>query len=141
MLIDLDDFKTVNDTGGHQFGDSLLVKCAALMRRELRQTDVICRYGGDEFGVIMPETTGASARSMMGRLSGAFAELGEREGAPAAFGMSFGLSAHPEDDGLLTRLVKTADERLLLNKRLKKKSPALTPRPELMAEAPLAVRG
>ena len=117
VLIDLDDFKTVNDTRGHQFGDSLLVRCAELMRRELRRTDIVCRYGGDEFGVIMPETNGEAARSMMCRLSEAFVELGGREGAPAAFGMSFGLSAHPEDEGALTRLVKLADERLLLNKR------------------------
>ena len=116
-LIDLDDFKAVNDTCGHQFGDALLVRCAELMRRELRRTDIICRYGGDEFGIIMPETTGDAARSLMWRLSDAFIELGGRAGAPAAFGMSFGLSAHPEDEGALTRLVKLADERLLVNKR------------------------
>jgi diguanylate cyclase (GGDEF)-like protein len=141
VLIDLDDFKTVNDMGGHQFGDSLLIQCAALMRRELRQTDIICRYGGDEFSVIMPETAGGAARSMMRRLSDAFIKLGERVGAPAAFGMSFGLSTHPEDDGMLTRLVKLADERLLLNKRVKKSAPALIAHPQSTAEAPQAVRG
>ena len=118
-LIDLDDFKAVNDTRGHQFGDLLLVRCAELMRRELRRTDIICRYGGDEFGVIMPETTGEAALSLMGRLSDAFVNLGGKEGVPAAFGMSFGLSAHPEDAGTSTRLVKLADERLLLHKREK----------------------
>ena len=133
VLIDLDDFKAVNDTGGHQFGDSLLVRCAQLMRRRLRRTVIICRYGGDEFGVIMPETTGEAARSMMCRLSGAFMELGGREGVPAAFGMSFGLSAHPEDEGMLTHLVKLADERLLLNKKVKKNVPALTARPKVAA--------
>jgi diguanylate cyclase (GGDEF)-like protein len=141
VLIDLDDFKTVNDTGGHQFGDSLLVRCAGLMRRELRRTDIICRYGGDEFGVIMPETTGEAARSMMWRLSDAFIKLGREEGVPAAFGMSFGLSAHPEDDGMLTRLVKLADERLLLNKRVKKNVPALPARPKFTAETPQALEG
>jgi diguanylate cyclase (GGDEF)-like protein len=125
VLIDLDDFKSVNDTGGHQFGDSLLVRCAELMRRELRRTDIVCRYGGDEFGVIMPETAGEAARSMMCRLSDAFVDLGGRVGVPAAFGMSFGLSSHPEDEGTLTRLVKLADERLLLYKRVKKSVPAL----------------
>ena len=119
VLIDLDDFKKVNDTGGHQFGDMLLARCAGLMLCELRRTDIICRYGGDEFAVIMPETTGEAARSIMSRLSDAFVKLGVEEGAPAAFGMSFGLSAHPEDEGTLTRLVKLADERLLLNKQEK----------------------
>jgi GGDEF domain-containing protein len=73
----------------------------------------------DEFGVIMPETTGEAALSLMGRLSDAFVNLGGKEGVPAAFGMSFGLSAHPEDEGAAAHLVKLADERLLLNKREK----------------------
>ncbi|MDQ3258628.1 MAG: diguanylate cyclase [Acidobacteriota bacterium] len=116
VLIDLDNFKSVNDTNGHQFGDYLLVKCAEWLRHELRQTDVICRYGGDEFGVILPETTREHARSMMCRLTDTFKKLGRQEGTPPSFGMSFGLAAHPEDNGTVRRLVQVADERLLLNK-------------------------
>jgi len=122
VLIDLDDFKSVNDTCGHQSGDFLLIKFAELLRHELRQTDVICRYGGDEFGVILPETTREDARVMMCRLSISCGEFGATEGAPGTFGMSFGLSAHPGDDGTVTRLVKVADERLILNKREKKRT-------------------
>ena len=57
---------------------------------------------------------------MMVRLTEDFRELGRKEGAPPNFGMTFGLSTHPEDDGTLRRMVKVADERLLLSKQKKK---------------------
>lgn len=117
VLVDLDNFKAVNDLKGHQFGDHLLVKCAELLREDLRQTDILCRYGGDEFGLILTETTREQADTMMLRLSRDFRELGRKEGAPPNFGMSFGLSAHPEDDGTVTHMVKAADDRLILSKR------------------------
>ncbi len=117
VLVDLDNFKAVNDLNGHQFGDHLLVKCAELLREDLRQTDILCRYGGDEFGLILTETTREHADMLMLRLSRDFRELGKKEGAPPDFGMSFGLSAHPEDDGTLKRMVKAADDRLILSKK------------------------
>lgn len=122
VFIDLDNFKSVNDTNGHQFGDYLLLKCTELLRRELRQTDVICRYGGDEFGVILPETNRKDAFTLMNRLPDEFAQLGIREGAPSSFSMSFGIGSHPEDDGTVTHLVKAADERMLKSKAKNKKA-------------------
>jgi len=116
VLVDLDNFKSVNEIKGHQFGDHLLVKCAERLREDLRQTDIICRYGGDEFALILTETTGEHAEVMMRRLAADFAELGRKEGAPAAFGMSFGLSAHPADNGTVKLMVKVADDRLMLCK-------------------------
>lgn len=123
VLIDLDNFKSVNDTRGHQFGDYLLVKCADWLRAELRQTDVVCRYGGDEFAVILPETTSADGCIMMARLADGFKEFGVREGAPTSFGMCFGLAANPEDEGTMVHMVKLADQRLLLNKQERLESP------------------
>ena len=119
-LVDLDNFKSVNEAKGHQFGDHLLVKCAERLREDLRQTDIICRYGGDEFGLILTETARKDAESMMCRLTQDLKELGQREGAPAAFGMSFGLSTHPEDDSSARLMVKVADDRLFASKKRKK---------------------
>ena len=120
VLVDLDNFKSVNEEKGHQFGDRLLVKCAQRLREDLRQTDILCRYGGDEFGLILTETALEDAHAMMCRVTQDLRELGKREGAPAAFGMSFGLSTHPEDDGSARRMVKVADDRLLANKHKNK---------------------
>lgn len=117
VLMDLDNFKAVNDLKGHQFGDRLLIKCAARLQQNLRQTDILCRYGGDEFGLILTETSLEHADAMMLRLSDDFRDLGRKEGAPPGFGMSFGVASHPEDDGTVRRLVKAADDRLIIDKQ------------------------
>lgn len=67
-LIDLDHFKSVNDTYGHPAGDSVLQSLAKLLRRECRQSDVACRYGGEEFALLMPETTPEDAAGLCERV-------------------------------------------------------------------------
>lgn len=56
MIIDIDHFKKINDSRGHPVGDSVIKKIAAILRRNTRGADVLCRYGGDEFGMLLPET-------------------------------------------------------------------------------------
>lgn len=55
-ILDLDDFKQVNDTYGHPVGDRVLKKLASILKKETRSTDTLCRIGGEEFAIIMPET-------------------------------------------------------------------------------------
>src|SRR5690606_37363085 len=61
LMIDIDHFKDVNDTHGHPFGDRVLRDLGKLLRSSFRDIDTVCRIGGEEFAVIMPETPSASA--------------------------------------------------------------------------------
>ena len=75
LMIDLDDFKQVNDRFGHQAGDQVLVALADIFRRSLRKMDLIFRYGGDEFAILMPETSLEDAIQVSRRMSAAMTEL------------------------------------------------------------------
>lgn len=70
IYLDLDDFKKVNDAHGHATGDAVLRLVADAMRSAVRQADFVGRLGGDEFGVLMPETDGSVAHSVANRLAG-----------------------------------------------------------------------
>ncbi len=61
IIIDIDDFKEINDRYGHQEGDRVLKQLARLFEDTCRESDIVCRYGGDEFGIILPETSGEGA--------------------------------------------------------------------------------
>ncbi len=75
LLIDLDDFKAVNDRIGHLAGDAVLAQVAERLRNEIRSVDVGCRVGGDEFGVIMPESTSEDAAQLFQRMHDAVATM------------------------------------------------------------------
>jgi two-component system, cell cycle response regulator len=74
-LLDLDHFKVVNDTYGHPTGDRVLAAVAAAAQRTLRGSDVVCRYGGEEFAVILPDTDAVAARLACERVREAIGEL------------------------------------------------------------------
>ena len=64
IMFDLDGFKAINDTRGHDQGDAVLVAVAAQMRERLRHTDILARWGGEEFMILLPETTLAQAAAL-----------------------------------------------------------------------------
>ncbi len=97
-VIDLDDFKRVNDTFGHTVGDDFLKAMSDLLMGEIRLGDILARYGGDEFALILPETDLAGALSFIERLRGKIAafRLDPGEGRPAIeAAVSIGLAVFP----------------------------------------------
>jgi diguanylate cyclase (GGDEF)-like protein len=85
--VDLDRFKTVNDSFGHAEGDRLLRTVAAVIKSHLRATDVVARLGGDEFGILMPETGAEQARTSLERITTSLVyELGQRWGVGVTLG-------------------------------------------------------
>ena len=111
VMLDLDDFKVVNDTYGHVYGDGVLVHVAELIRGTLRASDVAARYGGDEFALILPETGREDAAGVAERILAAFqASPYIAQGRqPFAIGGSMGVATHPRDGYSATDLIAAAD--------------------------------
>jgi diguanylate cyclase (GGDEF)-like protein len=111
VMIDLDDFKLVNDTFGHVHGDRVLVYVAETIRASLRESDVAARYGGDEFAVILPETTVHQAAAVAERILAGFREhpfIADGR-TPLPVGTSIGIATHPGDGRTATELIASAD--------------------------------
>ncbi len=114
LMIDLDDFKLVNDTFGHLYGDRVLVWAAELIRSTLRASDVPARYGGDEFAVILPDSDADAAQAVAVRILAVFQERSfETEGRGAVpIAASIGVAAFPSDGRSGQELIAAADRAL-----------------------------
>ena len=113
-LLDLDDFKTINDTYGHLVGDTVLREFAALMRSKLRASDIVGRWGGEEFLVIMPNTDLRTAVGVIERLR---KEVSERYFDPVGkLSVSAGETELREEDDI-DSVIRRADENLYRAKR------------------------
>jgi len=114
LMIDLDDFKIVNDTLGHLFGDEVLRWAAEQIRPALRASDVAARYGGDEFAVILPDTPAGGAREVGERIVAALRDHPYRADgrSPVAVGASIGVAAFPSDGRVPRDLIAGADAAL-----------------------------
>ncbi len=118
-MLDIDGFKLLNDTYGHPGGDVVLRQVAGLLKVNSRGSDVVGRYGGDEFLVLMPETSATAAGAVAEKLRAALAaapyvtEAGEQIPIHA----SFGIAAYPQDGEDANALVVMADANLYASKR------------------------
>ncbi len=112
VMLDIDKFKEVNDSMGHQIGDRVLKSLAHLLQERLRKTDQVGRYGGDEFGVILPHTDVETAVELIDEMRVRFSQL-QHLGKDRDFSLtlSAGIAAS-RSCGELERLISEADEAL-----------------------------
>ena len=110
LVIDLDDFKRINDTLGHAAGDALLHSVAQRLQQGIRAGDTLARLGGDEFAAILPDVADrAAAQARADRLARAFEAGTQFQGHHLSVGASIGLALYPEDGTDETRLYAAAD--------------------------------
>ncbi|HCF2447076.1 TPA: diguanylate cyclase [Pseudomonas aeruginosa] len=110
-IIDIDHFKTVNDTYGHPVGDRVLIRAAEFLSAGLRESDSIGRVGGEEFAVVLPGTGPETAALVMDRIRGCFANLQHEADVGGAFSCSFSCGVVALDQDVATAL-RGADEAL-----------------------------
>lgn len=122
LCMDIDDFKVVNDQYGHSIGDRLLASVAGVVRRELRQMDILTRYAGDEFVAIMPMASSKMAASIADRIRNAVEEqlFSVRNGTMIGLGVSLGVACFPDDGETSEELLTAAARRMQRDKHARK---------------------
>ena len=115
LFIDIDRFKAINDSLGHEAGDRVLQYVARFLKRHIREADFVFRYGGDEFLVLIT-CSGDEARRKGGHLKAAFDAAPEAADLPPGLGLSVGVIEVPQDTTDLMPLIKAADRRMYEDK-------------------------
>lgn len=119
LMLDLDHFKAVNDSFGHQRGDAVLVELAARIRGEVRDVDTVARYGGEEIVIVLPETDQSGAAQLVERICEAIRRkpFGEPGEPPVRVTVSGGVAVFPTHGLVASALLARADEALYVAKR------------------------
>jgi diguanylate cyclase (GGDEF)-like protein len=119
ILLDIDDFKLINDSRGHLAGDAVLHSVAATLAEVIREIDLAARYGGEEFAVLLPQTGPEGAANLAERLRSEIAARSIRFGTEEITGVtaSFGVAAGPVHDQTQIDLIASADAALYQAKR------------------------
>lgn len=113
MMLDIDHFKAVNDTFGHQAGDKVIQKLAEVIRENLRETDIAGRYGGEEFAIVLVDTDQSSAKSVAERIRVMASECAvEHEGHTITFTVSVGLAVFSNQHRSAMQWLEMADQAL-----------------------------
>jgi diguanylate cyclase (GGDEF)-like protein len=112
LFVDLDGFKSINDSHGHLFGSRALVESASVIRASARETDIVARFGGDEFALVLPDTASDGAVSVGERIRDRLAahRFLEADGLSIALTASVGVATLPDVAATAEELVQAADE-------------------------------
>jgi diguanylate cyclase (GGDEF)-like protein len=124
VICDMDGFKNINDTYGHMIGDQVLKFFSQLLTKDLRKVDIVGRYGGDEFVLVLPETTRTSAIGVVTRLQERLQneELLLPDGRSIRVASSFGIATYPMNGPSGDDLLVAADQELYTNKSKRRSS-------------------
>ncbi len=116
IMVDIDHFKKLNDDFGHLLGDEVLRQVSSVLAQQLRKPDVVCRYGGEEFAILLPETAGEGAVAVAEKLRRAV-ESFHFPGVPRPVTISAGVAEFPRNGTTRDELVKAADAALYVAKQ------------------------
>ena len=123
VYVDLDRFKTINDSLGHHVGDRALLKVSDILRATFRRSDIIARLGGDEFGVLALEAADESSETLVERLRERVEDFNESSPEPYQLSVSIGMSHHDDDPRVrLEDMVAEADAAMYREKHGKRAS-------------------
>lgn len=121
VFIDLDTMKMINDTYGHAEGDEAIIRTAEILRGSIRASDILARFGGDEFVALVLETREDGAEKMFTRIDARFAEFSGRKNQRYPIGISYGIAHYdPHAPQPLETLVSIADKAMYAQKQSKK---------------------
>ena len=120
FMLDLDHFKKFNDTYGHAAGDTVLMAAAEIFRNNIRTEDIACRYGGEEFTIMLPDVTPKVAYERAERIRRAIENLRVplQQDIYGELTVSIGVAIFPEDGESAALLLRRADQSLYQAKRL-----------------------
>jgi diguanylate cyclase len=117
LFVDLDEFKSVNDTHGHDIGDRVLQMTAQRLQASLREGDTASRRGGDEFVILAPEADAAIAADISARIGDSVAQICHIDGVTLTVTASIGVALYPEDGATASALLRQADRAMYVAKR------------------------
>ncbi len=139
IAIDIDEFKEINDSFGHTTGDEVLAWVARFLAKHMREIDVACRTGGDEFSIILPYTDVSGVTTVVNRLRQNVQSSKVRQGLRVS--LSIGSATYPIDANTASELITGADDSMYLEKRRRKATRAAgrTPiKPTSISDLPVA---